>query len=175
MGSVKGICTRIKQWFNESVGHDVHVFECLLHINELYLTHYIKFTEGMKYENLSQKSFHATITSLLKIHKSSPFFISFRSFTIYILQFIPYLECVFTFRHLSGDTKAPNKMQDGSVYNLIALLDPEDTKDIKEALPLVTVGERARKILDHALNLASKWKEEKKGDNEYYHCVFDNH
>ena len=58
-------------------------------------------------------------------------------------------------------------MQDGSVYNLIADLDPEDTKDLKDSLPLITVGDKARDILDHALHLASKWKEEKKGDSEY--------
>ena len=48
MGKKKGICSRIKVWFNVTVGHvhDVHVFECLLHINELYLTHFIKLTEG---------------------------------------------------------------------------------------------------------------------------------
>ena len=32
--------------YNRKVGRDLHAFECLLHVNELYLTHYIKDCEG---------------------------------------------------------------------------------------------------------------------------------
>ena len=63
-----------------------------------------------------------------------------------------------------GDTKAPNKMEEGSVYNLIEKLDPEDlSRDKLVAVTKLTVCDTAKKILDHAINLASIWKTERKG------------
>ena len=45
-GCRKGINIRMRNYFNRVLGRDVHVFECLLHINELYLTHFIQEYEG---------------------------------------------------------------------------------------------------------------------------------
>ena len=106
-GSVKGINSRVKAYFNKEKGRDMHVFECLLHINELFLNHLIKVYEG--------------------------------------------------------DSKAPNKMEKGSVYNLIDSIDPEDLKPnkLKRDMQCISVNEQAKKILDHGLSLASVWKEEK--------------
>ena len=111
-GLRKGINSRLKNFFNKFYGRDIHTFECLLHINELYLTHLIKFKEG--------------------------------------------------------DSKAPNKMQDDAIYNLIEELDPEDLSrenlaDINNNVEKVEVGDMAVSVLDHAINLASTWKRERKG------------
>ena len=62
-----------------------------------------------------------------------------------------------------GDTKAPNKMQPGAVYNLIEELEKEDISpenlDRENKIPIT---ESAREIIDHAVNLASIWKRDKK-------------
>ena len=69
--------------------------------------------------------------------------------------------------HSTGDTKAPNKMAEGSVYNMITELVPEDVKcQIKEHAGSVVVGEMARVILDNAIHIASVWKAEGKGDSD---------
>ena len=106
-GCHKGINTRVKIFFNSEKGRDIHVFECLLHVNELFLNHFIK-----EYE---------------------------------------------------GDTKAPNKMAPGSVYNLIDQIKSEDLKSetLKKKLNLIVVSNSAKKILDHGLDLASTWKKDK--------------
>ena len=83
-----------------------------------------------------------------------------------IIHYITVIYSLSDYNYLSGDTKAPDKMAEGSVYNLIASLAPEDTKDLKDSLPHIEVGDKAGEILNHALHLASKWKEEKKGDSE---------
>ena len=46
-GCRQGINIRMKEYFNTVLGKDIHLFECLLHINELYLTHFIKEYEGL--------------------------------------------------------------------------------------------------------------------------------
>ena len=74
-GCRKGINICMKKWFKRHQNRDVHVFECQLHINELFLSHELRAVEG--------------------------------------------------------DTKAPNKMQAGSVYNLIEQLDPGDLVESK--------------------------------------------
>ena len=45
-GPRKGINTRLQAYFNKQIGRDIHSFECLLHVNELYLSHFLKFFEG---------------------------------------------------------------------------------------------------------------------------------
>ena len=50
-GCRKGINTRLKAYFNKKVRRDIHVFECLLHINELYLTHFVHEYEGWETES----------------------------------------------------------------------------------------------------------------------------
>ena len=64
---------------------------------------------------------------------------------------------------IQGDTKAPNKMKEGSVYNLIDKLDPTDLKNLSSDNIQVDVCDKAKEILDHAINLASSWKNEGKG------------
>ena len=70
-------------------------------------------------------------------------------------------------KEYEGDTKAPNKMTIGSIYNLIEQLDSNDLS--KERLSTVTnmilsinICDKARDILDHAIHLASMWKTERR-------------
>lgn len=61
-----------------------------------------------------------------------------------------------------GDTKAPNKMEAGSVYNLIEGLCPDElSKDKVIASPKLIINKTATDIIDNALTLTSKWKAEK--------------
>ena len=45
-GCRKGINTRLQDYFNRELQHDIHAFECLLHVHELFLMHTIKVYEG---------------------------------------------------------------------------------------------------------------------------------
>ena len=47
-GKKSGVNTRLVQYFKETIGHDVHTFECLFHVNEIYLTHVISMVDGRK-------------------------------------------------------------------------------------------------------------------------------
>lgn len=106
-GARKGINARLRTYFKKSLGKDLHTFECLLHVNELYLTHFIKFYEG--------------------------------------------------------DTKAPNKMQEDSIYNLIQDLKPEDLGETNiPNFKNISVNNPASTIISKAIDLASTWKKEKK-------------
>ena len=109
-GVKKGINTRLRCFFKKHIGRDLHTFECLLHVNELYLTHFIKFYES--------------------------------------------------------DTKAPNKMQHDSIYNLIEELEPLDLTEEKmhhtNTINKIKIMDSASKTINEALTLASLWKTEQK-------------
>ena len=45
-GPRKGINARLQVYFKSQLGHELHTFECMLHVNELYLSHTIKLEEG---------------------------------------------------------------------------------------------------------------------------------
>ena len=62
-----------------------------------------------------------------------------------------------------GDAKAPSQMKEGSVYNLIDKLDPKDLKYLSSDNIQVDVCDKAKEVLNHAINLASTWKKEGKG------------
>ena len=47
-GKKFGINTRLVEYFNKTIGHDIHTFERLFHVNEIYLTHVISMIEGKK-------------------------------------------------------------------------------------------------------------------------------
>ena len=56
-----------------------------------------------------------------------------------------------------------SQMKEGSVYNLIDKLDPKDLKYLSSDNIQVDVCDKAKEVLDHAINLASTWKKEGKG------------
>ena len=37
---------RLVDLFNENVGHDIHVLECMFHVNEIYFSHVTSTIEG---------------------------------------------------------------------------------------------------------------------------------
>ena len=45
-GSKKGINTRLREFFKNKMGRDIHPFECLFHVLELNLNHFIKSQQG---------------------------------------------------------------------------------------------------------------------------------
>ena len=53
-------------------------------------------------------------------------------------------------------------MKEGSVYNLIDKLDPKDLKYLSSNNIQVDVCDKAKEVLNHAINLASTWKKEGK-------------
>ena len=48
LNSVKksGVNKRLVDLFNENVGRDIHVLECMFHVNEIYFSHVISTIEG---------------------------------------------------------------------------------------------------------------------------------
>ena len=54
-------------------------------------------------------------------------------------------------------------MKEGSVYNLIDKLDPTDLKYLSLDNIQVDVCDKAKEILNYAIDLASTWKKEGKG------------
>ena len=56
---------------------------------------------------------------------------------------------------IQGDTKAPSQMKEGLVYNLIDKLDPTDLKYLCSDNIQVDVCDKAKEVLNHAINLAS--------------------
>ena len=38
-GKKSGINTRLVEYSNKTIGHDIHTLECLFHVNEIYSTH----------------------------------------------------------------------------------------------------------------------------------------
>ena len=47
-GKKSGVNTRLAEYFNNTVGHDIHTLKCLFHVNEICLTHVISMVEGKK-------------------------------------------------------------------------------------------------------------------------------
>ena len=45
-GKKSGVNKRLVDFFNENVGHDIHVLECMFHVNEIYFLHVIAIIEG---------------------------------------------------------------------------------------------------------------------------------
>ena len=45
-GKKCGVNKRLVDLFNENVGHDIHVLECMLHVNQIYFSHVILTIEG---------------------------------------------------------------------------------------------------------------------------------
>ena len=54
-------------------------------------------------------------------------------------------------------------MKEGSVYNLIDKLDPKDLKYLSSDNIQIDFCDKAKEVLNHAINLASTWKKERKG------------
>ena len=64
---------------------------------------------------------------------------------------------------IQRDAKAPSQMKEGSVYNLIDKLDLTDLKYLSSDDIQVDVSDKTKEVLNHAINLASTWKNEGKG------------
>ena len=47
-GKKSGVNKRLEQYFTQHMGRDIHVLECLFHVNEIYFNHMIKAIEGKK-------------------------------------------------------------------------------------------------------------------------------
>ncbi|CAK8684380.1 unnamed protein product [Clavelina lepadiformis] len=47
-GRVSGVNKRLADYFSLTIGHGIHTLECLFHVNEIYLSHVIRFIEGGK-------------------------------------------------------------------------------------------------------------------------------
>ena len=62
-----------------------------------------------------------------------------------------------------GDGKVPRKMKEGPVYNLIDKLDPTDLRYLGSVNIQVDACDKAKKVFNHAINVASTWKKEGKG------------
>ena len=45
-GKKSGVNKRLVDLFNKNVGHDIHVLECMFHVNEIYFLHVISTIEG---------------------------------------------------------------------------------------------------------------------------------
>ena len=45
-GKKSGVNKRLEQYFIENMGRDIHVLECLFHVNEIYFNHMIQEVEG---------------------------------------------------------------------------------------------------------------------------------
>ena len=45
-GKKSGVNKRLVDLFNKNVGHDIHVLECMFHVNEIYFSHVISTIEG---------------------------------------------------------------------------------------------------------------------------------
>ena len=47
-GKISEVNKRLRDYFVQEVGHDIHALECLFHVNEIYFTHVVSLVEGRK-------------------------------------------------------------------------------------------------------------------------------
>ena len=47
-GKISRVNKRLRDYFVQEVGHDIHTLECLFHFNEIYFTHVVSLVEGRK-------------------------------------------------------------------------------------------------------------------------------
>ena len=67
-GKKFGVNKRLVDFFNENVGHDIHVLECMFHVNEIYFSHVISTIEG-KTKGPGAMQDGALLNCIKSIHK----------------------------------------------------------------------------------------------------------
>jgi len=65
-GKDRGINSRLAVYFDQKIGHGLHILECQFHVNEILLAHVVKYLEGKPTapDRMEQDSVYNMIKSL---------------------------------------------------------------------------------------------------------------